>query len=85
MPPTAHAPLCTRPAAPQVTATVPFHIISALIFTYTVYGMAGLRPGIVHIVQNGIICSQLYLIAVQVRQGLGAWGSNGPRPRDCVP
>jgi len=46
---------------------VPFQVLSALIFTFTVYGMAGLRPDIIYIVKNGIITSQLYLIAVQVR------------------
>jgi len=45
---------------------VPFQILSALIFTFTVYGMAGLRPGILYIVKNGIVASLLYIIAVQV-------------------
>ena len=51
----------------QVTATLPFQVLSALIFTFTVYGMAGLRPGINYIVKNGIVCSLMYLVAVQVR------------------
>ena len=45
---------------------MPFQVLSALIFTYTVYGMAGLRPGLVHILQNGVVASLMYLIAVQV-------------------
>ena len=45
---------------------MPFNILSALIFIYTVYGMAGLRPGLPHIAQAGVISSLMYLIAVQV-------------------
>ncbi|KAI8470965.1 MAG: hypothetical protein J3K34DRAFT_520870 [Monoraphidium minutum] len=52
--------------AAKVTATVPFQILSALIFMFTIYGMAGLRPGITYIVQTGIVSSLLFLIAVQV-------------------
>ncbi len=51
---------------------MPFQVLSALIFTFTVYGMAGLRPGLIHIVKNGIVTSLLYLIAVQVGRELTA-------------
>lgn len=56
---------------------MPFHILCALIFTYTVYGMAGLRPGAVYIARSGVISSLMYLIAVQVRgrQGGARWGA----------
>lgn len=61
-----------------MTATVPFQVLSALIFTFTIYGMAGLRPGINYVVQNGVVCSLMYLIAVQVRCPKGAlWRVEG--------
>lgn len=66
-----HSPLL---ASLQVTATVPFQIMSALIFNYTVYGMAGLRRGVIPVLQNGMIASFLYLIAVQVRGGVVSVG-----------
>ncbi len=40
--------------------------MSALVFTFTVYGMAGLRPGARFIWENGAISTLLSLIAVQV-------------------
>jgi len=52
--------------AAKVAATTPFQIISALVFCFTVYGMAGLRPGPQFIWENGIISTLLSLIAVQV-------------------
>ena len=52
--------------AAKVAATTPFQIISALVFCFTVYGMAGLRPGAQFIWENGIISTLLSLIAVQV-------------------
>ena len=56
--------------AAKVTATLPFQVLSALIFSFTVYGMAGLRPGFGHVIRNGVVASQLYLVAVQVRAWL---------------
>lgn len=53
--------------AAKVAATTPFQIISALVFCFTVYGMAGLRPGTQFIVENGVTSTLLSLIAVQVR------------------
>jgi hypothetical protein len=53
--------------AAKVVATTPFQIISALVFCFTVYGMAGLRPGVRYILENGTISTLLSLIAVQVR------------------
>lgn len=56
--------------AAKVAATTPFQIISALVFCFTVYGMAGLRPGARFIWENGIVSTLLSLIAVQVRRWL---------------
>lgn len=52
--------------AAKVAATTPFQMISALVFCFTVYGMAGLRPGMQYIWQNGAISTLLSLISVQV-------------------
>ncbi|KAF6255774.1 hypothetical protein COO60DRAFT_1533203, partial [Scenedesmus sp. NREL 46B-D3] len=52
--------------AAKVVATTPFQIISALVFCFTVYGMAGLRPGARYILENGTTSTLLSLIAVQV-------------------
>ncbi len=52
--------------AAKVVATTPFQIISALVFCLTVYGMAGLRPGVRYVLENGVISTLLCLIAVQV-------------------
>lgn len=52
--------------AAKVAATTPFQIISALVFCFTVYGMAGLRPGTRFILENGVTSTLLSLIAVQV-------------------
>lgn len=50
----------------QVTATVPFQIISSLVFCFVVYGMSGLRHGAQFIFMNGCLSTLLSLIAVQV-------------------
>eukprot|EP00879_Flechtneria_rotunda_P017044 GHRR01017850.1.p1 GENE.GHRR01017850.1~~GHRR01017850.1.p1 ORF type:complete len:820 (+),score=223.92 GHRR01017850.1:95-2554(+) len=50
----------------KVAATTPFQVITALVFTFIVYGMAGLRDGGQFIWQNGVISTMLSLIAVQV-------------------
>ena len=73
------------PARAQVTATVPFQVLSALIFTFTVYGMAGLRPGVVHVVKNGVLAAQLYLIAVQARARAAPRPLLPPAPRPLPP
>lgn len=52
--------------AAKVAATTPFQIVSALVFCFTVYGMAGLRPGTRFILENGVVSTLLSLIAVQV-------------------
>jgi hypothetical protein len=53
--------------AAKVAATTPFQIVSALVFSFIVYGMAGLRPGAQYIWESGIISTLLSLIAVQVK------------------
>ena len=53
----------------KVTATTPFQVISALVFTLTVYGMAGMRhgPGADGAAaKNATLSCLVYLIAVQV-------------------
>jgi hypothetical protein len=50
-----------------VAATTPFQIISSLVFTWVVYGMAGLRNDWEAILSNGCVSTLLSLIAVQVR------------------
>jgi hypothetical protein len=52
--------------AAKVAATMPFNVLAALIFSFIVYGMAGLRPGAQYIWQNGILNTLLSLISVQV-------------------
>jgi len=58
-----------RPSAyylAKVTATLPFQIICALVFDWTVYGMAGLRFIPATIFKHAVLVNILYLIAVQV-------------------
>ncbi len=49
--------------------------MGSLSFTFTVYGMAGLRNNVVAIWQNGAITTLMALIAVQVSSvdGVGSW------------
>mgnify|MGYP001806826867 CR=1 FL=1 len=53
--------------AAKVAATMPFNVVAALVFSFIVYGMAGLRPGAQYIWQNGVLNTLLSLISVQVR------------------
>lgn len=46
---------------------MPFNVLAALIFSFIVYGMAGLRPGAKYVWQHGILNTLLSLISVQVR------------------
>ena len=48
-------------------AILPFAILNVLVFSYTLYGMAGLRYNAMAAVGNGILSTLLYLIAAQVR------------------
>lgn len=66
--------------AAKVAATMPFNILAALIFSFIVYGMAGLRPGARYIWQNGILNTLLSLISVQVSayMVLATAGQPGP-------
>lgn len=50
----------------QVCAITPFQVVSALVFGFTVYGMAGLRPGAAAVLKNGAVGTLMYLIASQV-------------------
>lgn len=52
--------------AAKVAATMPFNVLAALVFSFTVYGMAGLRPGAKYIWQHGVLNTLLSLISVQV-------------------
>jgi len=47
-------------------AILPFAILNVLVFSYTLYGMAGLRYNVMAAVGNGILSTLLYLIAAQV-------------------
>ena len=51
----------------QLMATLPFQIICALVFSFTLYGMANLKRSGVVLLEHGILVTLLYLIAVQVR------------------
>lgn len=55
--------------AAKVAATMPFNVLAALVFSFIVYGMAGLRPGAQYIWQHGVLNTLLSLISVQVRAG----------------
>jgi hypothetical protein len=50
----------------QVLVTTPFQVVCSLCFSFTVYGMAGLREGGEHIIKFGCITTLVYLISVQV-------------------
>jgi len=52
--------------AAKVTATVPFQVISAFVFVFVTYGMAGLRGGAYPVCSTALLATLLYLIAVQV-------------------
>ena len=56
-----------RPPPPQISAITPFQIVSALVFGWTVYGMAGLRQGAEPVFRSGLINTLMYLVASQVR------------------
>lgn len=45
---------------------MPFNMLASLVFSFIVYGMAGLRPGAKYIWQNGVLNTLLSLISVQV-------------------
>lgn len=47
---------------------MPFNVMAALLFSFIVYGMAGLRPGAKNIWQHGTLNTLLSLISVQVGQ-----------------
>jgi hypothetical protein len=55
----------------QLLVTLPFQIVCALVFDFTVYGMAGLRAGDGAMWKNGTLLTLLYLIATQVRRAVG--------------
>ena len=50
----------------KVTATVPFQVVSALVYTWIIYGMAGLRADAGAVLGIGAITTLVSLIAVQV-------------------
>lgn len=50
-------------------AVMPFAILNILLFSFTLYGLAGLRHSLVAVGMNGVTSVLLYLIAAQV--GLG--------------
>jgi ABC-type multidrug transport system permease subunit len=60
-----------RPAPSQVTATLPFQVVSSVTFTFVLYGMAGLRNSVVAVFQMGTLTTLMSLISVQVRSPLG--------------
>lgn len=71
-----------RPSAYYVAkqlAVLPFAILNVLVFSYTLYGMAGLRLGAWPIIANGLSSILIYLIAQQVGASLacGACGGVG--------
>jgi hypothetical protein len=73
--PTAHLLLCAPGALPvQLMVTLPFQIVCALVFDFTMYGMAGLRTGDGAMWKNGTLMTLLYLVAVQVGRVLGEGG-----------
>jgi hypothetical protein len=47
-------------------AVAPFLVLNTLVFSYTLYGMAGLRHSAVAVIGNGVISVLLYAIAAQV-------------------
>jgi ABC-type multidrug transport system permease subunit len=55
-------------------AVMPFAILNVLLFSFTLYGLAGLRPDGWAIGMNGLMSVLMYLIAAQVGvRGLGLW------------
>ena len=85
--PTTHTRTCTHThthththtSSPpsQVIATTPFHLITSLIFTSIIYGMAGLRPDLAAIGMNGLLATMMSLIAIQVGGSLGGRSACG--------
>jgi hypothetical protein len=69
-----------------VLAVLPFSILNTLVFSYTLYGMAGLNMSGEAIAKNGVISVLLYLIASQVSISLVVCrfhhtsGEHQPRP-----
>ncbi|KIZ04851.1 hypothetical protein MNEG_3112 [Monoraphidium neglectum] len=59
-----------------ITAITPFQIISALVFGFIVYGMAGLRHGAVPILKSGLINTLMFLIASQVLHACAVFAPN---------
>ncbi len=61
-------PYLPRPPDPaaQVLAVLPFGIVSALVFSFSIYGMAGLRHSGVALARHGLLTTLAYLIASQV-------------------
>ena len=46
---------------------LPFSILSMLVFSFTIYGMAGLRHDVAALFEHGLMATLAYLIASQVR------------------
>ena len=65
-PPQAAALFPSTPFHPQVCATLPFQIVGSLVFTFVLYGMAGMRNAPSAILQNGAISAMMSLISIQV-------------------
>ncbi|KAF8066171.1 abcG22 [Scenedesmus sp. PABB004] len=51
-------------------------VVCALCFAWTLYGMAGMRPGGVHIVKFGAVVTLVYLISVQVLHACAIFAPN---------
>lgn len=54
-----------------MVATLPFQLVSSFVFTFVLYGMAGLRNTPQAIFANGVLTTMMSLIAVQV--GTARW------------
>lgn len=52
--------------AAKVLAVLPFGVVSALVFSLSIYGMAGLRHSGVALARHGLLATLAYLIASQV-------------------
>ena len=50
-----------------MSATLPFQLVSSLVFTFVIYGMAGLRNNVAAIWATGTLTTLMSLISVQVR------------------
>lgn len=48
-------------------AVLPFAVLNALLFAFTLYGLAGLRHDGSAVAMNGLMSVLIYLIAAQVR------------------